>query len=82
MRFTAAIVREQGVTFTVFLVKSGVINSGRRESVRSSVPANLPRPIILAEQKSNGRMQYHGRQDIVRFLSKLPFQSLPWKEYS
>lgn len=82
MRYTAAITKEQGVTFTVVLMKNGVINSSRRELVRSSLPANFPRPIVLAEQKPNGRMQYHGRSDIVSFLSKVPFQSLPWKEYS
>ena len=82
MRFTAAVTREQGVTFTVLLVKSGVIASSNRESVRTSAPSNLPRPIILAEQKSGGRMQYHGRTDIVKFLSNDPYQALPWKDFT
>lgn len=82
MRYTAAIIKEQGVTFTVVLVTGGVINSNEREAIRSNLPAIFPRPTILAEQKPNGRMQYHGRSDIVSFLSKIPFQSLPWKEYS
>lgn len=48
MRFTAAVTKEQGVTFTVYLVKSGVIASSNRERVRTSAPSNLPRPIVLA----------------------------------
>lgn len=82
MKFTAAVTRQKNITFTVLLVKNGIINSSNRESVRSSSPLNLPRPIILAEQKSGGRMQYHGKLDIVRFLSKIPYQSLPWKDYT
>lgn len=82
MRFTAAITKEQGVTFTVLLVKNGVINSSDRESVRTHAPTNLPRPIILAEKRSGGRMLYHGRNDIARFLSNVPYQALPWRDYT
>jgi len=82
MKFTAAITRERNVTFTVLLVKGGIINSSNRESVRSSAPANLPRPIILAEQKSSGKMLYHGKADITRFLSTVPYHALPWKDYT
>lgn len=82
MNFTAAVTREQNVTFTVLLVKSGTISSSSRESARNSAPSNLPRPIILAEQKSSGRMNYHGRTDIVKFLSNVSYQALPWKDYT
>lgn len=82
MKLTAAVTKEQGITFTVFLVKNGVINSSKRESVRSGLPSNFPRPVILAEQKSGGRMQYHGRNDIVNFLSRVSYSALPWKEYT
>ena len=80
MKITAAITKEQGVTFTVILVKTGVISSNR-EQVRTSAPSNFPRPIILAEQ-SHRKMKYHGRTDIVRFLSNVPYQALPWKDYT
>ncbi len=81
MKITAAITKEQGVTFTVVMVKNGVISSSDREQIRSSAPMNFPRPIILAEQ-SHGKMKYHGRTDIVKFLSKVPYQALPWKDYT
>ncbi|MBE2902472.1 hypothetical protein P7H48_13105 [Enterococcus lactis] len=81
MKITAAITKEQGVTFTVILVKTGVISSSNREQVRTSAPSNFPRPIILAEQ-SHGKMKYHGRTDIVRFLSNVPYQASPWKDYT
>ncbi len=41
MKITAAITKEQGVTFTVILVKTGVISSSNREQVRTSAPSNF-----------------------------------------
>jgi len=82
MAKSVAIVKEQGVIFTVLLVKNGVIRSSAREKVRDSAPSNFPRPIILAEQKNGGRMEYHGRKDIVNFLSNVPYTALPWRNYT
>lgn len=82
MRLTAAIVKEQGVDFSIILVKPGVIHSQNRENIRNSAPANFPRPVILAEKRSNGRIQYHGKKDIIQFLSNVDYRRLPWKEFT
>ena len=81
MNGSVAIVREQGVDFTVLLVKTGALNSPSRENIRNNAPSNFPRPVVLAEQHSNGNMKYHGRQDLVKFLAGLHPSQLPWKNY-
>lgn len=82
MKITAAVIKEQNVTFTVVLVKNNVIASANRENVRNSLPSSFPRPIVLAEKHSNGRMKYNGRTDIVKFLSKVDYRRLPWNDYN
>lgn len=82
IKIDAAITKEQGVTFTVVSVKNGTINSQKREDIRNSFANSFPEPIILMEQNSRGVPTYHGRTDIVNFLSKINFSFLPWKSYT
>lgn len=76
-----ALVKEQGVTFAVVIVKPHVINSTDRENIRSGFRQYFPVgiPIILMAQNSRGIPTYHGRDDIVRFLAKIDHRRLPWK---
>lgn len=76
-----ALVKEQGVTFAVVIVKSHVLNSSNRENVRNSFRQYFPFgiPIILMAQNARGIPTYHGRNDIVNFLSKIDHRRLPWK---
>lgn len=76
-----ALVKEQGVTFAVVIVKPYVLTSPDKESVRSSYAQHFPLgiPIILMAQNSRGIPTYSGRKDIVNFLSRIDFRRLPWK---
>lgn len=83
MKFDGAKIKEQGVTFAIAVVKSSALTSSDRESIRNSfksVFGNIP--IVLAAQNSNGNFKYHGREDIVKFLSTVDPRRIPWKTYT
>ncbi len=84
MVFEGAVVKEQGVTFAIVVVKSYVLsNPTEREEIRNSFSAVFPgMPIILMAQNSHGIPTYHGRQDIVKFLASIDYRRIPWKKYT
>ncbi|MDK4472294.1 hypothetical protein MWG12_08615 [Fusobacterium necrophorum] len=85
MTFDGALVKEQGVTFAIVVVKSYVLSSLKtREDARKSFAKYFPLgiPIILMAQDSRGVPTYHGRKDIVNFLSNIDFRRIPWKTYT
>lgn len=84
MKFQGALVKEQGVTFGIIIVKPHVLNSSSEAaSMREfGVRAFGPVPIILMAQNSRGVPVYFGRRDIVKFLVKVPVQAIPWREYT
>lgn len=84
MKFQGAVVKEQGVTFGIVTVKPSVLQASMpRESMMNfGMRAFGAIPIILMAQDSHGTPTYWGRKDIVNFLSKIPMQCIPWKEYT
>ena len=84
MRFQGAVVNEQGVTFSIVVVKeSATQTSASAERTRVSFQHLFPgMPIILASQNASGRFKYQGRMDIVRFLARIDPSRIPWKEYT
>jgi hypothetical protein len=81
--FEGAIIREQGVTFGIVVVKvSALSDPGRRDRLvtqASRVFGGVP--TILMAQQAGGRARYYGRPDLVRFMSRVPLQAVPWKRY-
>jgi hypothetical protein len=84
MSFDAALVREQGVTFAVVVVKGHIVGSAssRQDAIDAFGPHFPGVPIVLMVQDGRGRPTYWGRPDIVRFLARVPVNALPWKRYS
>jgi hypothetical protein len=83
MKFQGAVVKEQGITFAIVIVKPHVLDSADREEVRGSFASTFPGvPIILMAQNSRGTPTYHGKPDIVKFLASIDFRRIPWKEYT
>lgn len=85
MTIDAALVREQGVEFAVVTVRRGVLDQGSSE--RAAVAAEFSQafgrvPVVLMAQDHKGVPIYWGRRDLVRFLSDVPFELLPWATYS
>lgn len=82
-RIDAAIVREQGVEFTVVSVKaSAVATTHRSRDVIRGLSQYFPgRPIVLAA-RVGGRTQFVGRRDLVNWLARIEMWRLPWKTYT
>jgi hypothetical protein len=83
MRVHGAVIREQGQTFAVVIVKPHVVQnrSEAAEAINSFVPV-FGVPVVLMAQDGRGQPTYYGRQDIARFLSSVPMGSIPWREYT
>lgn len=84
MKITGSIIKEQGQTFAVVIVKSHIVQSSSLASdAIDSFGAVFPgMPIVLAAQDHRGRFTYYGRRDISQFLASVSPSRIPWKEYS
>lgn len=84
MRFQGAVVKEQGVTFGIVIVKRHVVQN-RGEAARATgsfAPTFGGIPVVLMAQDHRGVPTYMGRNDIVRFLANVPMEAIPWREYT
>jgi hypothetical protein len=84
MQFEGAVIKEQGVTFAIVVVKPHVLNNSiDMENARRNFSVYFPQtPIVLMAQDSRGIPTYSGRRDIVSFLSKIPPSRIPWKKFT
>ncbi|MES2671049.1 MAG: hypothetical protein V4673_11595 [Pseudomonadota bacterium] len=84
MKIHGAIVKEQGVSFAIAVVKKEAVSTNSKAAnIRIGLQRFFPGlPLILASQDSHGRFEYQGRKDIVRFLASITADRIPWKEYS
>ena len=87
MQIDGAIVKEQGVTFGIVIVKQHVTSSssealGARAAFKSRIRDFQAIPLILASQDFNGVFEYQGRRDIVDFLASIDASRIPWKRYA
>ena len=84
MRFQGAVIKEQGVTFAVVIVKKSVIDNRleANRTIQAFQPVFPGLPIVLMAQDHRGRPSYYGRKDISRFLADIPLHAIPWREYT
>lgn len=84
MQFEGAVIKEQGITFAIVVVKPSVLDfNSKREEVRQGFERYFPGlPIILMAQNGRGTPTYHGKTDIVKFLARVDPRRIPWKRYS
>lgn len=81
--FDGAVIREQGVTFGIMVVKRHVIND---HAHRDRVVAQASRafggiPTVIMSQDARGTPTFYGRDDIVRFMANVSLSRVPWKRY-
>lgn len=84
MRFLGSVIREQGVTFAIVVVKKHVIDSSRSagDAIAAFRPCFPGLPIVLMAQNHRGTPTYYGRPDISKFLASVPLSAIPWKKYT
>ena len=84
MQFEGAVIKEQGVTFGIVIVKPSVLHSpqSKAEMQRFGTRAWGAMPIVLMAQDSQGVPSYYGRNDIVRFLANIDVAVVPWKTWN
>lgn len=84
MQVEGAVIREQGLTFAVVVVKSHIIsNHMTATETIDGFGALFPgMPIVLMAQDSGGTPTYFGRTDIANFMASVPVNAIPWKRYT
>lgn len=84
MTFEGAIVKEQGVTFGIVIVKESAIrnHSTANDLIIAYQPVLGVAPVVLMAQDHQGTPQYYGRKDIVAFLANIDFRRIPWQKYT
>ncbi len=84
MKFQGAVIKEQGVTFAVVIVKPSIIQnrSQANRTIQSFQPVFSGIPVVLMAQDHRGRPTYYGRKDISNFLARVPTHAIPWREYT
>lgn len=84
MKIHGAVVRDQGVTFAVLVVKPHIVTSSQlsKEFTKFSTAYFPNMPIVLMNQNSKGISTYSGRRDIVKFLTNIHPDQMPWREYT
>lgn len=81
MQITVAPINEQGVNFSVVLMKpSFQLTSENMENLNSELPVDFPRPIVVA-RKLGTELEFYGRKDIVNFISDLDPSQIPWQTF-
>jgi len=83
MQFDGAVIREQGITFAIAIVKEYVLNSPTdREVAFETFAMYFGLPTVLMAQNSRGIPSYWGRRDIVDFLANVHPSRIPWSRYT
>lgn len=84
MKFQGAVIKEQGITFAIVIVKKHIVDSlqNSAEAITSFSGLFPGLPLILMAQDSRGIPKYSGRSDIVKFLANIHISQIPWKEYT
>ena len=83
MQIEGAVIREQGHTFAVVIVKPHVVqNRNSAAKMIQGVTPTFGMPVVLMAQVRRGRATYYGRPDIARFMANVPIRAIPWKKYT
>ncbi|PYE30286.1 hypothetical protein DFP83_1198 [Idiomarina fontislapidosi] len=84
MKFQGAVIKEQGVTFAIVVVKKHILDSPHEseEAISTFMPLFPGMPVVLMAQGFRGIPEYRGRADIVNFLANLHPSQIPWQEYT
>lgn len=80
MKGSVALIREQGQDFAILMVKDSVIadSSAREDMLAFGEQEFGVRTALMGERQH----RTYGPEDIVRWLSGIYVEELPWRDYS
>lgn len=83
-QFDGAVIREQGVTFAVVIVRAAVLQStiDANRAIAAFQPTFPGLPVVLMAQDGSGRPTYYGRPDLSRFMANVSVRAVPWRRYT
>lgn len=83
MQLEGAVIKEQGVTFAVVVVKPQVTQNSleARRAIAAFSGAFDGLPVVLMSQ-DRGRARFYGRPDLAKFLASVPVHCIPWRKYT
>lgn len=83
-KIQGAVIKEQGVTFAIVIVKRYILQSQTesQKAAHAFEPYFPGLPIILMAQDSRGTPTYWGRTDIASFLANIHVSQIPWEEFT
>lgn len=85
LRFQGAVIKEQGVTFAVVVVKKSILdNRSEADRIIRAFQSQVFRglSVVLMAQDSRGVPVYYGNNNIAKFMASVPLRAVPWREYS
>lgn len=84
MKFHAAVIENQGITFALVRVDKEVLDvPGRaRDAVATLQSIFKNMSIVLMALDAKGTPKYYGRPDIVSNMGNATFSDAEWKEYT
>ena len=84
MKIQGAVIKEQGITFAIVVVKKSAMQTTHgSNTTRANMQPLFPGlQLVLASQDSRGAFEYQGRKDLVNFLASIDASRIPWKEYT
>ena len=81
-QLTAALVREQNITFAVAIMKDHVLNNPSTENQQiQAVASALGCQLVVLLGERNRKLRGN-RKDVVDFVASIDPARLPWKKYS
>ena len=82
--FQGEVLKEQGITFAIVIVKKYVIDNSfeSKKAIHFFQGIFQGIPVVIMAQDFQGVPVYYGRPDLVNFLVNVPFEAIPWMEYT
>lgn len=83
MTFLGALLDEHGVRFGIAAVRPWVLqdHAGRDRVARTISRALGGVPTVLISISPGRPSRLYGRQDLVRFMKKVPLSAVPWRKF-
>ena len=82
MIFDGAVIREQGVTFGIIVVKPHVLDDvSRRDRIVAQASHLFGGIATVLMAQHHNQVRYYGRSDLTRFMAGVHLTAVPWKQY-